>query len=65
MQRMLYAHLLPASKEDPSMILHLWGLNDETLPLWQRLALRSLVPVLVKFVSQVPVTATPRHQRIS
>jgi len=52
-QRMVYAHMLPAGKDDPVMLLHLWGCNDETLPLWQRIALRLLLPVLVKFVSQV------------
>lgn len=52
-QRMVYAQLLPAGKNDPVMLLHLWGFNDDTLPLWQRIALRLLLPVLVKFVSQV------------
>lgn len=35
------------------MILHIWGCYDESLPLWQRIALRLLLPVMIKFVSQV------------
>lgn len=53
MQRILYAQLLPASQDDPSILLHLWGLHDVTIPLWQRIILQLMLPVLVKFVSQV------------
>eukprot|EP00892_Ulva_mutabilis_P000124 jgi/Ulvmu1/10111/UM006_0061.1 len=63
-QRMIYGQMLPLSKDDPSSLLHAWGVNDDTLPLWQRIMLRLMFPVLVKFMGQAfPASAAPQAER--
>jgi glutathione S-transferase len=46
LQVWIYHHLL----EDRDLTLHAWGINNPAVPLWQRLLLRPLYPVLATLI---------------
>jgi glutathione S-transferase len=59
LQQWFYYHLLPHRR----LTLHVWGVNDRTLPIWQRLGMKVLFPAIRAWVRRGLKLGPDSHQR--